>query len=127
MKRVISTSLAPDAIGPYSQAIEINGFLFISGQIPLNPETMQIAEGGIREQTRQVLENIGMILKEAGYSFGDVIKSTCFLSDIGNFQEMNEVYSEYYNENKPTRSAFAVKDLPRGALVEIETIAAKAK
>lgn len=125
MKRIIKTTNAPAAIGPYNQAIEVNGTLYISGQIPLVPETMKVVEGGIQEQTEQVLKNIGAILKEAGYDYKDVVKSTCFLSDMGNFKAMNEVYGAYYSETPPARSAFAVKDLPLGVLIEIETIAAK--
>lgn len=125
MKRIIKTNHAPAAIGPYSQAVEVNGTLYISGQIPLNPETMTVIEGGIQEQTDQVLKNIGAILAEAGYSYADVVKSTCLLSDMANFKAMNEVYGKYYSENPPARAAFAVKDLPLGVLIEIETIAAK--
>lgn len=125
MKRIIKTNHAPAAIGPYSQAVEVNGTLYISGQIPLNPETMTVIEGGIQEQTEQVLKNIGAILAEAGYSYADVVKSTCLLSDMANFKAMNEVYGKYYSENPPARAAFAVKDLPLGVLIEIETIAAK--
>jgi len=125
MKRIIQTTKAPAAIGPYSQAIEVNGTLYISGQIPLDPETMKVVEGGIQEQTQQVLSNIGAILHEAGYDYSDVVKSTCLLSDMGNFKAMNEVYGKFYPENSPARAAFAVKDLPLGVLIEIETIAAK--
>lgn len=125
MKRIISTKNAPAAIGPYSQAIEANGTLYISGQIPVNPALGKIVEGGITEQTEQVMKNIEAILTEAGYSFEDVVKSTCLLSDIGNFASMNEVYGKYYQNNPPARAAFAVKDLPLGVLVEIETIACK--
>ena len=125
MKKTINTSNAPAAIGPYSQAVEANGFLFISGQIPVNPETGKIVEGGITEQTEQVMKNIGAILKEAGYTFNDVVKSTCLLSDMSNFAEMNAVYGKYYPENPPARAAFAVKDLPLGVLIEIETIAVR--
>jgi 2-iminobutanoate/2-iminopropanoate deaminase len=100
--------------------------LFISGQIPLNPETGKIVEGGIVEQTEQVMQNIEAILTEAGYKFTDVIKSTCLLSDMENFGAMNEVYGKYYSQNPPARAAFAVKGLPLGVLVEIETIAVKA-
>lgn len=125
MKHVISTSKAPAAIGPYSQAIEANGILYISGQLGIIPQTGKLAEGGITEQCEQVMKNIDAILKEAGYSFSDVVKSTCLLSDIANFKAMNEVYGKYYTENKPARAAFAVKDLPLGALIEIETIAIK--
>jgi 2-iminobutanoate/2-iminopropanoate deaminase len=125
MKKIIYTKKAPAAVGPYSQAVEANGMLFISGQIGLDPETGTIVEGGIKEQTRQVMENIRTILDEAGYYFSDVVKSTCLLSDISNFAAMNEIYGKYYLQNSPARAAFAVKDLPLGALVEIETIAAK--
>lgn len=125
MKKVIFTDNAPKAIGPYSQAIEANGMLFISGQIPVNPANGEIVEADIKIQTKQVMENIGAILKEAGYSFSDVIKSTCLLSDMGNFGGMNEIYGEYYSENPPARAAFAVKTLPLNVMVEIETIAAK--
>jgi 2-iminobutanoate/2-iminopropanoate deaminase len=125
MKRIIQTSKAPAAIGPYSQAVEVNGTLYISGQIPLDPETMKVVDGGIQEQTEQALKNIGAILHEAGYEYSDVVKSTCLLSDMANFKAMNEIYSKYYPENSPARAAFAVKDLPLGVLIEIETIAAK--
>lgn len=125
MKRIIQTGNAPAAIGPYSQAVEINGTLYISGQIPVNPSTGKIVDGGITEQTKQVMENIEAILKEAGYAFSDVVKSTCLLSDMDNFKAMNEVYATYYMERQPARAAFAVKSLPLGALIEIETIAVK--
>jgi 2-iminobutanoate/2-iminopropanoate deaminase len=125
MKTVIFTDKAPKAIGPYSQAIEINGMLFISGQIPLDPVTSKIVEGGIKEQTEQVMKNIGAILAEAGYTFADVVKSTCLLNDMDNFAAMNEVYGKYYSENSPARAAYAVVKLPLGALVEIETIAGR--
>ncbi len=125
MKKVINTDNAPAAIGPYSQAIEANGMLFISGQIPINPAEGKVVEGGITEQTEQVMKNIEAILTEAGYSFKDVIKSTCLLSDMANFKDMNEVYGKYYSENPPARAAFAVKELPLGVLIEIETIACK--
>jgi len=125
MKRIINTQHAPAAIGPYSQAVEINGTLFISGQIPIDPLTGKIVEGDIIVQTEQVLKNIGAILSAAGYDYSDVVKSTCLLSEMSNFKAMNEVYGKYYTNNPPARAAFAVKDLPLGALVEIETIAAK--
>lgn len=125
MKRIIQTSKAPAAIGPYSQAVEVNGTLYISGQIPLVPETMKVVEGSIQEQTEQVLKNIGAILNEAGYDYSDVVKSTCLLSDMANFKAMNEIYGKYYPVDSPARAAFAVKDLPLGVLIEIETIAAK--
>lgn len=123
MKRIISTSAAPAAIGPYSQAIEVNGTLYISGQVPIDPGKGSVVEGGIAEQTEQVMKNIGAILTEAGYTYADVVKSTCLLSDMANFKAMNEVYGKYYPENPPARAAFAVKELPLGVMVEIETIA----
>ena len=125
MKRIISTKDAPAAIGPYSQAIEVNGTLYISGQIPMDPATGAIVEGGITEQTEQVMKNIAAILKEAGYTFDQVVKSTCLLNDMAHFSAMNEVYGRYYKENPPARAAFAVKELPRSVMVEIETVAVK--
>lgn len=125
MKRIISTPDAPAAIGPYSQAIEVNGTLYISGQIPVNPAIGKVVEGGITEQTHQVMKNIGAILKAAGYSYKDVVKSTCLLANIEDFKAMNEVYATYYTEAPPARAAFAVKALPLGVLVEIETVAVK--
>ena len=125
MKRVINTKNAPAAIGPYSQAIEANGTLYISGQIPINPQVGKIEAADITSQTEQVFANIKAILDEAGYSFADVVKSTVFIADIADFGAMNEVYKKYYQTECPARSAFAVKSLPLGALVEIESIAAK--
>ena len=125
MKRIIQTNNAPAAIGPYSQAVEVGGNLYVSGQIPLDPATMKVVEGGIQEQTTQVLKNIGAILNEAGYDYSDVVKSTCLLSDMANFKAMNEIYAKYYSDSPPARAAFAVKDLPLGVLIEIETIAVK--
>lgn len=125
MKKIICTKEAPAAIGPYSQAVEVNNTLYISGQIPINPATGKLVEGGIMEQTEQVFRNIDAILKEGGYSFSDVVKSTCLLSDMTNFKAMNEVYGRYYTEKQPARAAFAVKELPMGSLIEIETIAVK--
>jgi len=125
MKRIINTQNAPAAIGPYSQAVEANGTLYISGQIPINPSVGKIEAVDITSQTEQVFANINAILTEAGYSFSDVVKSTVFLSDIADFAGMNEVYKKYYQSECPARSAFAVKALPLGALVEIETIAVK--
>ena len=125
MKKIVQTVNAPQAIGPYSQAVEINGTLYISGQVPLSPETMKVVDGGIKEQTLQVMRNVGAILEAAGYSYKDVVKSTCLLSDITDFQEMNEVYGKFYTENPPARAAFAVKDLPLGVLIEIDSIAVK--
>lgn len=125
MKRIISTTNAPGAIGPYSQAVEVNGTLYISGQVPVDPATGRVVEGGITEQTDQVMKNIAAILEAAGYTFADVVKSTCLLSDMANFKAMNEVYGSYYKENPPARAAFAVKELPLSVMVEIETIAVK--
>ncbi len=125
MKKIIHTKKAPAAVGPYSQAVEANGMLFISGQIPIDPATGKIVEGGIQEQTEMVMKNINAILYEAGYTFSQVIKSTCLLSDMANFKAMNDVYASYYKEDQPARAAFAVKELPLGVMVEIETIAAK--
>ena len=125
MKKVIHTNNAPAAIGPYSQAIETNGMLFISGQVAIDPRSGKVVEGGIFEQTEQVMKNIGAILEEAGYSFSDVVKSTCLLSDMTNFADMNGVYGKFYPENPPSRAAYAVRDLPLGVMVEIETIAVK--
>lgn len=125
MKKIINSPKAPKAIGPYSQAVEANGTLYISGQLPVDVATGKFVEGGIKEQTEQVLKNIGYILEEAGYSFANVVKSTCLLSDIADFAAMNEVYATRYTSDCPARAAFAVKALPLGALVEIETIAVK--
>jgi 2-iminobutanoate/2-iminopropanoate deaminase len=125
MKKIIKTSQAPAAVGPYSQAVEIRDTLYVSGQIPLDPLTGKLVEGDITNQTEQVFKNIAAILDCAGYSFSNVVKSTCLLSDMSNFKAMNEVYGKYYPENQPARAAFAVKELPLGALIEIETIAMK--
>ena len=125
MKKIISTPDAPKAIGPYSQAVEANGILFISGQIPIDPSTGKFVEGGISEQTEQVMKNIGAILQEAGLGFSDVVKSTCLLTDMDNFAAMNVAYGKYYPTDPPARAAYAVVKLPLGALVEIETVAAR--
>ena len=123
--KVIATTKAPAAIGPYSQAIEANGFVYLSGQLPIDPATGQFPEGGIKEQTRQSLLNAQAILQEAGLELKNVVKTTVLLSDIANFGPMNEVYAELFQAPFPARSAFAVRDLPKGALVEIECVAAK--
>jgi 2-iminobutanoate/2-iminopropanoate deaminase len=123
--KAVSTTKAPAAIGPYSQAIEANGFVYASGQLPIDPATGQFPEGGIKEQTRQSLTNAQNILVEAGIDLSHVVKTTVFLSDIANFAPMNEVYAQFFREPFPARSAVAVKDLPKGALVEIEVIAVK--
>ena len=125
MKRIITTEKAPKAIGPYSQAVEANGVLYISGQLALDPATAKLVEGGITQQTQQVLKNIGEILNAAGYDFTHVVKSTVLLEDMDYFKEMNEVYGKIYSVNPPARAAYAVKKLPLGALIEIETIAVK--
>lgn len=125
MKRIIFTEKAPRPVGPYSQAIEQNGFLFIAGQVPIDPVTGKMVEGSIHEQTEQVMQNIGAILEAAGYAFSDVVKSTCLLAEMADFKAMNEVYGRFYPEDAPARAAFAVKQLPLGALIEIETMAAK--
>ena len=123
MKTVISTTNAPAAIGPYSQAIRVGNIIFTSGQIPIDPATGVFVEGGIKEQTRQSLLNVKAILNEAGTTMDHVIKTTVFMADMNDFAEMNSVYSEFFNTPYPARSAVAVKTLPKGALVEIEVIA----
>jgi 2-iminobutanoate/2-iminopropanoate deaminase len=125
MKKIISSPDAPAAIGPYSQAIEVNGMLFISGQIPIDPASGKVVEEDITIQTEQVMKNIAAILKAAGYDFSHVVKSTCLLSDMANFAAMNAVYGKYYLNEPPARAAYAVKGLPLNVLIEIETIAAK--
>jgi len=125
MKNVINTNNAPKAIGPYSQAIETNGTIYISGQLPVDPTTSKIVEGGIVEQTEMVMKNIQAILTEAGYSLDNVVKSTCLLDNMDNFAAMNEVYGKYYSTNPPARAAYQVAKLPLGVMIEIETIAVK--
>jgi 2-iminobutanoate/2-iminopropanoate deaminase len=123
MKNSISTASAPSAIGPYSQAIQVGDWIFTSGQLPIDPKTGAFPEGGIKEQTRQSLLNIKAILEEAGATLAEVVKTTVFLADMGDFAEMNSVYAEFFAQPFPARSAVAVKTLPKGALVEIEVIA----
>ena len=125
MKKEIATTKAPAALGPYSQAIEANGMLFVSGQIPIVPATGALVEGDIKAQTRQSMENIADILAEAGYTFDNVVKTTCLLADLNDFAAFNQVYGEYFGTAAPARATFAVKALPKGALVEVEVIAAK--
>ncbi len=125
MKNVICTEAAPAAIGPYSQAIETAGTVYISGQLPIDPATGEFPSGDIRKQTRASLENIRAILSRAGLDFGNVVKTTVLLQDIGDFGAMNEVYGEYFTEPYPARAAFAVAALPKGARVEIEVVAEK--
>lgn len=121
--KALHTELAPAAIGPYSQAINVNGFIFASGQLPIDPATGELAEGGIKEQTRQALANARHILEEGGTDLSHAVKTTVFLADMADFAAMNEVYSTFFSEPYPARSAIAVKALPKGALVEIECIA----
>ena len=125
MNTPIHTPNAPAAIGPYSQAVQTGNMLVVSGQIPIDPATGVFAGEDIATQTRQSLTNVSNILAAAGYSLNDVVKTTVLLADIADFATMNAVYAEFFTENKPARACFAVKDLPRGALVEIEAIAAK--
>ena len=117
----IATNKAPAAIGPYSQAIQVDKFLFASGQIPINPTTGSVEEEGIEAQTRQVMKNIGAVLEEAGIDYTKVVKTTCFLADMDDFAAFNKVYEEYFTE-KPARSCVAVKQLPKNVLCEVEVI-----
>lgn len=121
----ISTQNAPAAIGPYSQAIEVNGFVYASGQLPIDPATGAFPEGGVKEQTRQSLLNVKAILEEAGLALSNVVKITVYLAEMGDFAAMNEVYSQFFAQPFPARSAIAVKALPKGALVEVEVVAAR--
>ncbi|KGN99134.1 endoribonuclease L-PSP [Porphyromonas gingivicanis] len=125
MKKVINTSNAPAAIGPYSQAIEFDGMLITSGQLGLDPATGNFVEGGVAEQTEQVFRNLKAILSEAGYTMDNIIKTTCFLADMGDFAAMNAVYEKHFTGTFPARSAVAVKTLPKNGLVEIEVICRK--
>ncbi|MFR9166656.1 MAG: RidA family protein [Dysgonomonas sp.] len=125
MKKVINSKNAPAAIGPYSQAVEVNGFVYLSGQLPIDPNTGEFPKGGIKEQTTQSFENIKAILSEAGLTTDNIVKTLVLLADMNDFAEMNEVYASQFNGTFPARSAFAVKTLPKGALVEIEVIAAR--
>jgi len=125
MKKVIATNNAPAAVGPYSQAIEVNGIVFISGQLPIDPQTGEFVKGGVKEQTEQSFKNIKAILAEAGLTTDNIVKTTVLLADIAYFGPMNEVYAEQFSGTFPARSAFAVRDLPKAAMVEIEVIAAR--
>ena len=125
MKKQMNTTSAPAAIGPYSQAIEANGFVFVSGQLPIDPATGAFAEGGIKELTRQSLTNMKAILSEVGLTMANVVKTTVFLADMADFAEMNEVYATFFEGVCPARSAVAVKTLPKEARVEIECIAVR--
>lgn len=123
MKKIIFAPKAPKPIGPYSQAVEINGFLFVSGQIPLDAQSGQIVSGSLGDQTRKVLENLKAILEAAGTDFSAVVKTTIFLQDLKFFDEINEVYAEYFKETKPARSTVQISGLPKGAGIEIDAIA----
>lgn len=125
MKKVISTSNAPAAIGPYSQAIETDGYVFTSGQIPINPATGEVEGKTIEEQTEQVMHNIGALLEASGLTFANVVKTTCFLADLNDFAAFNAVYAKYFPNEAPARSCFAVAGLPKGAKLEVETICIK--
>ena len=126
MKQIISTTKAPSAIGPYNQATSFEKLVFLSGQIPLDAQTMEIIEGGVHEQTRKVMENLKAVLEEANSSFDNVLKTTCYLSDMDNFVAFNEIYAEYFGaEDAPARATVAVKTLPKNVLVEVDAIAFK--
>lgn len=125
-KEILNTEKAPAAIGPYNQAVKADKTLYVSGQIPLIPETMALVDTGIVDETHQVLKNVQAILDNAGYSFNDVVKASIFLSDMGDFASVNEVYAQYFTENQPARECVAVKTLPKNVNVEISVIAWKA-
>lgn len=126
MKKVIATTKAPAAIGPYNQAVQVGNMLFASGQLGLDPATGNFPEGGVKEQTIQSFQNIKAILEEAGFSINDVVKTTVYLADMADFAAMNEIYASQFEGDFPARSAVAVKTLPKNALVEVEVIAVKA-
>lgn len=123
MKEIVSTDKAPAAIGPYSQAVKSGSFIFLSGQIPLDPATMEVVEGDVSTQTEQVLKNIGALLESQGLSFADVVKTTVFIKNMSDFATINGVYAKYFTDNAPARSCVEVAALPKGVLVEIESIA----
>lgn len=125
MKKIIATENAPQAIGPYSQAIACGNFLFTSGQLGLDPKTGNFVEGGVTEQTEQVIRNLKAVLEKAGFSLENVVKTTCFLADMNDFAAMNEVYRKHFTGDYPARSAVAIKTLPKNGLVEIEAICCK--
>ena len=126
MKQIISTKKAPDAIGPYNQATSFDKLIFTSGQIALNPETMEIVDGGVQEQTKVVMDNLKAVLEEGNSSFENVLKTTCYLSDMDNFVAFNEIYGQYFKaETAPARATVAVKTLPKDVLVEVDAIAFK--
>ncbi|WP_050613445.1 RidA family protein [Bacillus testis] len=123
MLEVINTTNAPAAIGPYCQGIKVGNMLYASGQIPINPATGEVVEGGVSEQAKQVMENVKAVLAEAGSSLEQVVKTTCFIVDMNDFAAFNAVYGEYFSEHKPARSCVAVRELPKGVLCEVEVIA----
>ena len=125
MKKVILSSKAPAPIGPYSQAIEANGTLYVSGQIPIDPATGEVVAGGIEPQAKQVMQSLQVILQEAGYSFDQVVKTTILLDDLANFAKVNEIYGSYFGEGAPARETYQVAKLPKGVAVEISCIAVK--
>ena len=125
MKKIISTKKAPGTVGPYSQAVEVNGTLYISGQVPIDPETGKLCGDSITEQTEQVLKNIRFIVNAAGYSMKEIVKTTCMLQDIKDFAEMNKAYEKFFPENPPARAAYEVAELPLKVKIEIEAIAAR--
>ena len=124
-KEVIFSSNAPKALGPYSQAVKVSNMLFVSGQIPLNPDTMEIVSNDVKDQTHQVMKNLKAILDEAGCSFNDVVKTTIFIKNMNDFSNINEVYSMYFTDHKPARATVEVSRLPKDVMVEIELIAVK--
>jgi len=123
LKKIVSTPEAPEAIGPYSQAVKVGNFIFTAGQIAINPDTQQMVNGGIKAQTEQVINNLKAVLKAAGFSLADVVKADVFLKNLEDFAQMNEVYAQFFSASKPARTTVAVGDLPKGALVEISVIA----
>ncbi len=125
MKKIISTPNAPKAIATYSQAVEAGGMLFVAGQIAIDPSSGKLVEGGIEEQTLQVMKNIGAILEAAGYSYKDVVKTVCLLSNMANYSKVNSIYGTYFPKEPPARAAYSVSGLPMGSLIEIETIACR--
>jgi 2-iminobutanoate/2-iminopropanoate deaminase len=124
-KEVVSTELAPEAIGPYSQAVKAGNMLFVSGQIGIDPKVSVVVAGGIEEQTLQVMKNLGEVLKAAGMNYSNVVKTTCYLSDMESFKAFNAVYADFFSELAPARATVAVKTLPLNVLVEVDAIAVK--
>lgn len=124
-KKIVASPLAPKAIGPYNQAMVANGIMYVSGQLPIDVKTGEFVPGGIEEQAHQVFKNIGYILEEGGYSFKDVVKTTVYLSDMGNFGILNQIYAQYFTEPYPARVAYQVAALPKASLIEVDVIAAK--